>query len=422
MSNIFTHKTLQNGIDLYICPTNKFKTISIYFFLHQNLKSETATKTALLPYVLKRGTEKFTTSRSISLFLDDLYGSGMGGDILKRGETQIVSFFMDMVHPKYVEDQDIFDKAMLVFADMILHPVKEDGGFKKDYVNQEKDVLKRNIESLYNDKFNYAIERCFQEMCKDEAYSIYKYGNIEDLDGINNKNLYEYYTDCLKSCPIDIFVMGDVNEQEITDKIEKQFYFERGKVIEVGTGFSKKEVKQERFVEERQNLNQGKLSMGFRTKTRYGDDDYYALMVYNGILGGGTHSKLFSNVREKASLAYYAFSRIEKAKGLMVVSCGIEFDDMNKTIDIIKKQLDDIRQGEITDYEYESTIKSLTNSLKEVQDSPSSIISMYLDGIINGIHEPVEDMIYKLKKVTKRDVVEVAHKIDLDTIFFLNKK
>jgi predicted Zn-dependent peptidase len=126
--------------------------------------------------------------------------------------------------------------------------------------------------------------------------------------------------------------------------------------------------------------------MGFRTNTRYSDEDYYALMVYNGILGGGTHSKLFQNVREKASLAYYAFSRLEKTKGLMLISSGIDFDDKNKAIDIIKQQLEDIKKwGKISDYEFDSTIKSLTNSYKEAADNPSMIISLYLDGIINGV-------------------------------------
>ena len=162
--------------------------------------------------------------------------------------------------------------------------------------------------------------------------------------------------------------------------------------------------------------------MGFRTNTRYGDEDYYALMIYNGILGGGVHSKLFQNVREKASLAYYVFSRLEKNKGLMLISSGVDFKDKDKALEIIFKQLDDIRQGKISDYEFDSTIKSLTNSFKEVADNPSMTISLYLDGIINGVSESADDLIAKLNKVSKDDIKKVAQKINLDTIFFLNKK
>ncbi|HQE05863.1 MAG TPA: insulinase family protein, partial [Tepidanaerobacteraceae bacterium] len=152
------------------------------------------------------------------------------------------------------------------------------------------------------------------------------------------------------------------------------------------------------------------------------DEDYYSLMVYNGILGGGSHSKLFQNVREKASLAYYAFSRLEKNKGLMIVSSGIDFDDRERAIEIINQQLEDISEGKISDYEFDSTIKCLVNSFKEAADNPAMIISLYLDGILNGVQRSTKEIIENLYKVTKTDVVNVAERICLDTVFFLNKK
>ena len=333
-----------------------------------------------------------------------------------------MQFFIETTNTKYINGKDILRKGLTAFKEMILNPLTEEQGFKKDYVNQEKDILKRNIESLYNDKFNYVIERCFQEMCKNEAFSIYRYGNVEDLDYIDNENLFSYYKECIFHCPVDFFVLGDVDEQEIEYIIEEIFSFERKEIKQVKTNFVSKVVEEPNFIEEKQDVNQGKLTMGFRTNTRYGDEDYYALMVYNGILGGGTHSKLFQNVREKASLAYYAFSRLEKNKGLMLISSGIEFNNKNKTLGIINQQLDDICQGRISDYEFDSTIKSLVNSFKEAADNPSMIISLYLDGIINGMQISTEEIIKNLYKVTKEDVINVAQKVNLDTVFFLNDK
>lgn len=422
MKDIFTHRTLKNGINLFIHSTDKFKTNTFCIFIHQNLKKETATMTALLPFVLKRGTQNFPTSRHISLYLENLYGADMGGDILKRGERQILQFFLETVNRKYICGKDIMDDSLNVFKELVLNPVLEDGGFKEAYVEQEKDVLRRAIESLYNDKFNYAIERCFQEMCKDEAFSIYKYGNVEDLEKIDKSNLYHYYLECIYNCPMDFFVLGDVDEDDVACRIEKLFDFHRHAEKTVNSTCFKKEITKEKIVEENQDVNQGKLSMGFRTNTRYGDDDYYALMVYNGILGGGPHSKLFQNVREKAGLAYYAFSKLEKNKGLMLIGCGIDFSNFDRAVGIIKEQLEDIKAGKISNYEFDSTVKSIISSLKETADSPSMIISLYLDGIINGVRESTEDMIKKIQSVSKDDVRKVAQKIELDTIFFLNKK
>ncbi|MCG0274734.1 MAG: insulinase family protein [Thermosediminibacteraceae bacterium] len=421
MSSVFSRRILDNGINLYTCSTDKFKTITICAFIHQNLEKSTATKTALLPFVLKRGSLNFPNSRLISRYLEELYGADFGADIIKKGERQIIQFFIEVVNPKYTgAENNIIDEGLRLFKDIILNPLTEGSAFKKDYVEQEKDVLRRIIEALFNDKFNYAIERCFQEMCKGEPFSIYKYGSVTDLSEIGSENLYSFYKTVISSNPMDIFVLGEVDEEQIYVKLNGLFSFER-KEKELAKTIMVKEVEQEKFVEEKQDVNQGKLSMGFRTGTRYGDEDFYALMVYNSILGGGPHSKLFQNVREKESLAYYAFSRLEKSKGLMLISCGIDFDKVEKTIDIVKKQIRDIKEGLFSDYEFESSKKSLINSLKEAADSPSMIISLYLDGIINGIEESIEEIIAKVQSVTKEDVVNVAQKIKLDTVYFLNK-
>lgn len=422
LNNLFTRKTLDNGINLYTCSTDKFKTITICAFIHQSLEKVTATKTALLPFVLKRGSHDFPSSRVINRYLEELYGADFGGDILKKGERQIIQFFIEMVNPMHVGAEDrILDEGLKLFKDVLLNPATEGSGFKKVYVEQEKDVLKRNIESLFNDKFSYAIERCFQEMCKDEPFSIYKYGSISDLQEINSENLYGYYKTVMSSSPIDIFVLGEVDEEQIYEKFNRIFSFERQEK-KIPKTIVKKNVDREKFVEEKQDVNQGKLSIGFRTGTCYGDEDFYALIMFNSILGGGPHSKLFQNVREKESLAYYAFSRLEKTKGLMLVSCGIDFDNLEKTIDIIKKQIKDIKEGQISDYEFESSRRSLINSYREAADSPPMIISLYLDGIINGVEESIEEIIAKIQRVTKEDVVRVAGKVTLDTIYFLNKK
>lgn len=285
---------------------------------------------------------------------------------------------------------------MDVFSELILKPAMEEDGFKHNYVEQEKVNLKRNIESLYSDKFNYAIERCFQEMCKNEDFSIYRYGNVGALNQIDNRNLYDYYLKCLSECPIDIFVIGDVEKESVIDRFENLFDFKQGIPKTIKTSPGPGYIDKTKVVEEKSDINQGKLSLGFRTNTRYGDSDFYSLLVYNSILGGGPHSKLFQNVREKMGLAYYAFSRIEKTKGLLLISCGIDFDKYERTMEVIREQLRDIVTGEISDYEFDSAIKSIINTLKETADNPSAIISLYLDGIINDINETPDEIIEKV--------------------------
>jgi predicted Zn-dependent peptidase len=416
----FIQKKLDNGINLYIYPTNKFKTVTVKVYIHQRLDRDTATQTALLPFVISRGCKMLPTSQKITGYMEQLYGAGFDVDILKKGERQIIDFGFDVIDSKFIPGEDnLLSKGLKTLKEIITKPVEKDGGFDKEYLNQEKDVLKRTIESLFNNKMQYAVERCFQEMCKNEDYSIYKYGKVEDLSKIDAVNLYKYYMEMLRTNPIDIFIMGNVDPEDIFEIISSEFGYDRNSEKEINDPLVNVDVDEPKTIIERQKVNQGKLSLGLRTYTTFKDDDYYSMVVANGILGGGAHSKLFQNVREKASLAYYAFSRLEKIKGLMIIASGIEFENFNRAFDIINRQIDDLKQGSISDTEFNATRKAIINSLREASDDPFATISLYLDGIISKNIDDIGEMISKIEAVQKTDVVKAAQKLKLDTVYFL---
>jgi len=381
------------------------------------------TKTAFLPFILRRGSFKFPTTQQLMLHLDNLYGASFGIDVLKKGERHILQFRLDLVNSNFLPDNiNLLKEGLDVLKEMILNPLTENGGFKREYFEQEKKVLKRHIQSLFDNKMQYAIERCFQEMCKEERFSLYKYGRLEDINDLDPSELYMYYKDMLSRNPIDIYVIGKLDEKQTYRLIQEKFGFERRSGEEIKPTLIDKDVEKVREVVEKHEVSQGKISLGLRTYTTYKDDDYYALLMASGVLGGGPHSKLFQNVREKASLAYYIFSKVEKFKGLMIISSGIEFKNYSKALDIIKKQLEDIKRGSITNQELEGTRKSIINSLKETADNPSALIGFYQDGAIVDKHETIEDFIEKISNVGVSDIRRASEKITLDTIYFLTRK
>jgi len=412
-----------NGIDFYQIKTEKFKTNTINIFFHDNLRKETAAKNAMVPAVLRRGCERFPTLRDISLYLEELYGASFDCGVTKKGERQIIQFYIEFVSDKYAGgNAGQFEKATDLLIDIIMKPVVEKDAFRNDYVDQEKENLRKLIESRVNDKMQYAVDRCFEEMCKDEPFGIYDYGAVDDLADINSRNLFEHYKSMLETYPMQVFITGNVGEDKIKGIIDKLSNIKRGKIKKVDITNIGKEVAEVKNVTEPMNVNQGKLSLGFRTNTSSNDEDYYALMVYNGILGGGIHSKLFHNVREKASLAYYVFSRLEKFKGLMIISSGIETDNKDKAIDIILSQMDEIQKGNISDYEYDSTLKAIETGIKSLRDNQLQMVDFYLSQAIVNTDDNFETLNEKIKKVSKQDVVEVSKKIKLDTIYFLTSK
>lgn len=414
----FTSRITDNGIEMHFCYNQKFKTNLVQLNILQPLREETASMNALLPYVLYRGSESYNTSRDFEIRLDELYGADLNLSVLKRGENHIIRFSLEINNEKYLPDKaPLLEEGLDLIYELLLNPL-----FKAKYVEQEKELLKNEIASLKNDKFSYAIERCYQEMCQGEAFSIYKLGTIDRLKETKREDLYNYYQQLLKDSYLSFFIIGDMEEQRVYNQVNRIFNFEHKKVEYKNRTEILTDIKKVNEKVEKMQVQQGKLSLGFRTGITKKDNLYPALLLYNGILGGFPHSKLFQNVREKASLAYYAYSQVESTKGLLLISSGIDPLNYQKAREIIIKQVQKLAQGEFNDEEFEWTKRGLINQYKSSADNIGAIAAHYLLGLVNERRESIAGMIKRLEAVKKDEIVEVARKIKLDTVYFLDKK
>jgi len=407
------------GIEVYHIETNKFKTNTINIFFMDKLSEETATLNALVPSVLRRGSQNHRDLQQISLYLEELYGSTFDCGVAKKGETQLLHFYNEFVADKYLGGSSLFEREFELMTEIIFNPALENGVFIEDYVEQEKHNLSVRIESRLNDKQQYSVDKCFEEMCKGEPFAIYEYGRTEDIEDIDPVKLFKHYINVLRTLPMKVFITGEISESSKRLVLDFLSKLDRETIVKIPDVDIHKEIKEVRDFEEKMNVSQGKLSLGFRTNISPKAPKYNSLVALNGILGGGIHSKLFQNVREKASLAYYAFSRLEKFKGLMIISSGIEVTNKKKAYDIIIEQLNDIKKGVISDYEFNSTIKSFETGIKSLRDTQLYIVDFYLSQLMTGSNDDFDSIIEKMKKVSKQDIIDTAQSIELDLIYFL---
>ena len=414
----FRHYVLDNGLNLYIQPTTKFKTVMVKGFWHQNLDAD-ATKNSLLALVLKRGTRQNPTSQGINRLLEELYGAEFDSRVIKKGERHILEFAIELVNDSFVPEP-IFDKGLELMREVLLDPLTENNAtFNQEYLRQEKEQLRQMIESIYNDKVQYAVERCLEEMGKGERFGISRYGKVEEFPSIDATNLYQHYLLHRDICPIDLFVTGDVIPDEVYRSVNRVFNFRRSGGYELLPVKVKAAVGKVKEVVERQEINQGKLCLAYRTGLNFADQDYPALAVYNGVLGGFAHSKLFQNVREKESLAYYASSRLEKSKGVLLISSGIEFENYHRARKIIEAQVAEIAEGKVSESELENTKLALQHGLLASTDNYNLTMDMALDGLINGRPRDYRELIEQIAAVNVTDLTRVAGNINLDTVYFL---
>lgn len=412
--------SLGEQINLTLIHSKKFKSNLVSIYIQRLLDKDEATKNALIPEIVTSGSMKYPSAREISNELDNLYGSSMGADITKRGERQVLSFKIISTNEKYL-DENIFKDVIEFFNDIVKNPLVIDGGFKEEFLNIEKQNLKDRIQAKINDKGRYALERAFEEMCQGERYSISEYGYEEDIDKITPKELYEHYKEILRTSPIDIVVEGDFDEDEVIKVITDNFKFERGNIIDIPRDEFIKEIKEVKTVNEKMEITQGKLIMGYRSNIDYLEEEkYFALVVGSNILGGGPDSKLFLNVREKESLCYYVYSSIEKYKGILFISAGIEANNYEKTINLINEQLGKLKNGEISDKELNNSKSALISSMRTIADNIGGRSDFYFAQAMGKTNSTIESIIDKLDKISVEDIVEVVKDIKLDTVYFLS--
>lgn len=409
-----------NRIRLHVLPTNRFKTFAISLFAGLPLEERSVTETALIPFVLRRGTASTPETLAFRERLDDLYGAGFGFDVYKRGDAQIVQFRMDVINDRFVRSpQSLLAASLGLLGEVVTEPALEGGSFRSKYVSAEKTTLRKKLEAIVNDKIRYAAERCLEEMCKGEPYALHPLGKLDDVERITPDSLFEAYRGWLSRSALDLYVVGDTSLEEVKQLVAASFKLGGGTPSIYGKPKLKQLTGEPKTVVERMEVSQGKLNMGLSTGVGYADDNYAAALMYNGILGGYPHSKLFLNVREKMSLAYYAASRLDGHKGICTIQSGIEIGNYEKAVAIIKEQLESMRQGNLSELELSQTRAMITNHLRELQDSAYEMIAYDFNSVLSGKNRSSAELIRQIGAVTPEQIAQVAGSVELDTIYFL---
>ena len=413
---------IKKGIKLHTIKTEKFKTNLIAIILTTKLNRENVTKNALVPAVLRRGTKNLTTQEEINKKLEEMYGASLDCGLDKTGDNQVLKFYIETVNDEFLpqEAENMLKTSLEKIFEFVFNPYLENGCFKKEYVEQEKENIKQIIDGKIDNKARYALDRCIEEMYKGQPYGLYKYGYVEDMKDINEKNLYEYYQQLINECKIDIFVSGIIDEE--TENIIKN----NENIIKLkdrepqynGPEIIAKRTEKENDVQESMDVTQGKLIIGMDLDI---DDDNsrFDIMIYNSIFGGSANSKLFQNVREKASLAYTASSSYYRFKNNIFINCGIEIKNYEKALEIIKQQIEDMKKGDFTDEEVENAKKGIIASIKTIDDEQDTEITYFFSQELSKSKCNIEQYMQRISEVTKDKVVDVANKVSVNTVYFL---
>ena len=415
---------IKKGIQAHVIETNKFKTNLFAMFLTVPLNRENITQNALIPAVLRRGTETLKSQEEISIELENMYGATLDCGVEKTGDNQVLKFYLETLNDNFLPNKEnLSKKAIELLLDVIFNPLTENNHFKKEYVDSEKKTIKRLIDGRIDNKDMYAYTRCIEEMYKNEPYGLYKYGYIEDLENINEENLYTDYQNLLSIAKIDFFASGELQTDSVisiiegNQNIQKLQEREDTHIVNTEDTEKKKEV-QIQTIQDVKDVTQGKLVIGLDIDY-YKKNSRYAMCIYNVILGESATSKMFQNVREKAGLAYSARSTYVRQKNNIFIRAGIEIKNYSKALEIIKEQLEDMKNGKFSDEEIDNAKKYMTSGIKTVQDEQNSEITYYMGQELSKTLLTFEEYMDKINSVTREEILEIAKNIHINTIYFL---
>lgn len=417
----FLHYPLDGKIDLYLLPTTRFKTTTIKIYAYRPLDEKT-TAAALMMQVMRRGSRGFPSTRKILSFLEECYGASMTMAVLKVGERHVLYTKIEAISDKYLPRGRTLDRVLAFLRDLLLRPLQENGGMRAEYVDQEKRNLRHLIEGLINDRMEYAYERLIQEMCRDEPYRRYEMGTVGEIDAQTPESLLALHGATMRGAPIIVLASGDFSPDALARKLGAALQIPgrapgpmpETRVLSEGAGG--------RAIVEKRDVEQGKLIIGCRTGTTLGSPDYTALSAYNALLGGFPHSRLFVNVREKEGLAYYAHSMLDASKGLLFISCGIDFAAYDKCLPVIRSQMEDLCAGNIGDDEWDKTITCLLDRVRKWNDDPAARMGAFTEMLINGAPRTPDEVLERVKSLSRKEVAEAGRKVKWDTSYFLTKE
>ena len=416
---------LKQGIKAHFINTDKHKTDLSCVILTVPLKREIVTKNALIPFLLRRGTEKLPSQYEINKEMENMYGASFNCGIDKTGDNIILKFYIESIRNEFaLNGENILEMNISNVLDIVFNPLKVNGKLNAEFLEIEKENLRKVISSKIDDKDAYAYERCISEMYKGEGFGLFKFGYAEDIDEITIDSITEYYNWLIDNAKIDIFISGKINNEDVklillnNENIKKLKPREGYYILNNESTECKEIVEKENEIFESMNVVQGKLVLGLDVNFKDENAQCIAL-VYNAILGDGANSMMFQNVREKEGLAYSSKSSFIKQKMNIFVRCGIQIENYEKALSLIKVQLENIKNGLFTDEDIEVAKVYLTSSIKNIEEEQDTEVVYYIGQELSKTNRSVEEYISRIEKVSKDDVLNIAKNVHVNTVYFL---
>ncbi|WP_302046969.1 EF-P 5-aminopentanol modification-associated protein YfmF [Ligilactobacillus agilis] len=408
------------GVTLDFIASKQFKTSRINLtFVTANVSKKTVALRTLIANMLEVSSQKYPDQKAISDQLAFLYGATFGTSVNRRGNLHLVNFEMRVVNDHYLkEKQQLLTEAINFLQELIFNPLVTNQAFNQAMFTLQQKNLISYLESIKDNKQAYALQKLQQAYFEDPVHQIPPYGDKENLAALTAAECYAYYQEMLAHDEVIITLSGDFASDEVLAAIA-QLKFPPRTVGKYQLTY--KQTARNKLVayEEQQDLNQSKLDLAYHFPVEYRGKYHYAALVFNALFGGSALSKLFTNVREKASLAYYANSSFDSLRQVLFVQTGIQADKKQQVLDLIEQQLAALVAGDVEAQLLANIKQELITDYEIRQDSQATALIQATMDQLSQSKVTASEWKAAIMAVSVADVQAVAALAKLEVSYFL---
>jgi len=413
-------KTYKIGpINLHTIKCDKFRQCHMEIIFRNEVVKEDLIKRSFLFEILTENNKNYQTRRDLVLHLEDLYNTYMYSVTSRVGKTILTSFCVDFINPKYTKGDFLKDVLYLPF-DMLKNPNVTNNEFDINTFNIVKKRLELDIKSVNENPKKRSIIEALKEMDENSVSTYSVNGELADLESVTPSNLYEFYENLLNHDLIDIYIIGDLFMDEVAEIIKEYSFFnvlkDKTTNLLVENNSRKKALVKSGYMD----ISQANLAIILNINNMTDFERNYVARVYNGILGAGAlETKLYKYLRNENSLCYNVNSMYQKFDQLFIIHTAINKENYNQSLKLIKKALKEMELGKFTDEDIDNTKEMIYFSLDSSHDTPGRIVDNLVFQNIASL-DPLEIRYEKYKSVTKKDIINFAKKVSINTIYLLS--
>lgn len=325
---------------------------------------------------------------------------------------------ISVLNDQYTDHSLLLD-AFAFLQSVLMRPLMAGDTLDPATVERERDNMLMYLASLKEDRGTQAALALQHSYFDDAVQAAPSFGEPEDIDGIDPATLTAVYHDAIAHDAIEIIVLGPVTVDTVMP-LAKQLGF-AARTVELSTGYDQPVQLPVRRVHEQAAVQQAKLNLGYHVESDDCGPQYFASMVANQLFGGSPLSLLFRNVREKASLAYFASSSLNQRRHFMMVQTGIEAENRSAAEALIAEQLATVVRGDFTDEMLRTIKDEILNGRESALDSQRFLMNQALTAALQPAAAiDLATFSARVEAVTREDVAAAAATFKLQAVYFLD--